>query len=597
MVYNVVFSPDGLILASVSSDDTIGLWDVASGTLKAILEGHTDLIRDIVFSPDGLTLVSSSFDATINLWDVGAGTLKATLEGHWDGVNSIALSPDGLTLVSGSRDATVRLWDVVSGTLKTTLEGEHGSTVYSVAFSPDGTTLASGSRDTAIKLWDVGTGTLKATLRGHTDNVNSVAFSPDGLTLASGGGDPRTAVSDSFRIDDTTIKLWDVTTGTLKAILEGHTGAVSSVAFSPDGTTLASGGEHVTVEFDGIDIVRVKNGDVRLWDVASGTLKTTLEGHASTVSSVMFSLDGLTLASGSVDETIKLWDVATGKLKATLEGHTDTVSSVAFSPDGTTLVSGSHDHTVKLWDVTRQPKAPKATFSDHGAPVYSVAFSPDGLTLASGCDDNAIRLWRALSPADSDGVFTIADLIEVAENFGQVGENAADINGDGVVNVIDLVLVAGALGEVAGAPAIGSRVLSMFTAEEVSQWLIEAKHLQPEDPTYLRGVLVLEQLLTLLKPEETVLLANYPNPFNPETWIPYQLAKAADVTVTIYAVDGTMVRTLSIGHQPIGIYQDKSRAAYWDGKNAYGEPVASGVYFYTLTVGDFTATRRMLIRK
>ena len=106
-----------------------------------------------------------------------------------------------------------------------------------------------------------------------------------------------------------------------------------------------------------------------------------------------------------------------------------------------------------------------------------------------------------------------------------------------------------------------------------------------------------QQLLTLLLPKETALLANYPNPFNPETWIPYQLATPADVTLTIYAVDGTLVRTLSLGHQAAGRYQSRSRAAYWEGRNAVGEPVASGVYFYTLTAGEYSATRKMLILK
>ena len=389
-------------------------------------------------------------------------------------------------------------------------------------------------------------------------------------------------VGASEGVEDATVRLWDVVSGTLKATLKGHTSAIYSIAFSPDGMTVASGSDDETI---------------KLWDVKTGKLKATLEGHTSSVFSVAFSPDGMTIASGSDDETIKLWDVKTGKLKATLEGHTDTVYSVAFSPDGTTLVSGSHDATVKLWDVTRQPQAPKATFSDHGAPVYSVAFSPDGSTIASGCDDNAVRLWRALSPANKDGVFTIADLIEVAENFGQVGENKADINGDGIVNVIDLVLVAGALEAVAGAPTIDSQVLSMFTAEEVSQWLIEAKHLQSENPTYLRGILVLEQLLAILKPKETALLANYPNPFNPETWIPYQLATSAHVTVTIYDINGNVVRTLALGHQSAGTYHSQASAAYWDGQNAQGERVASGLYFYTLSAGDFTATRKMIIRK
>ncbi|MDE0686100.1 MAG: T9SS type A sorting domain-containing protein, partial [Candidatus Poribacteria bacterium] len=96
---------------------------------------------------------------------------------------------------------------------------------------------------------------------------------------------------------------------------------------------------------------------------------------------------------------------------------------------------------------------------------------------------------------------------------------------------------------------------------------------------------------------ENALLANFPNPFNPETWIPYQLEKPTEVIITIYAIDGKLVRTLDLGHQPAGIYQNRSRAAYWDGRSQFGEPVASGVYFYTLTAGDFTATRKMLIRK
>ena len=108
---------------------------------------------------------------------------------------------------------------------------------------------------------------------------------------------------------------------------------------------------------------------------------------------------------------------------------------------------------------------------------------------------------------------------------------------------------------------------------------------------------MLEQLLATLTPKETALLPNYPNPFNPETWIPYRLVEPAAVSIAIYAVDGKLVRALELGHQPVGIYESRSRAAYWDGKNQLGESVASGVYFYTLFAGDFTATRKMLIRK
>ena len=137
----------------------------------------------------------------------------------------------------------------------------------------------------------------------------------------------------------------------------------------------------------------------------------------------------------------------------------------------------------------------------------------------------------------------------------------------------------------------------MLTTADVKMWLSAAQQLNLTDTTSQRGLLFLQQLLAALTPKKTVLLANYPNPFNPETWIPYHLAKDAKVTLHIYAMNGTLIRTLALGHQAAGMYQNRSRAAYWDGKNAFGEPVASGVYFYTLTVGDFSATRKMLIRK
>ena len=198
---------------------------------------------------------------------------------------------------------------------------------------------------------------------------------------------------------------------------------------------------------------------------------------------------------------------------------------------------------------------------------------------------------------NGDGIVNIQDLVLVAGRLGQSGTNTADVNGDGLVNIQDLVLVAGALGTSAAAPSLHPQALEMLTAVEVKQWLSQAQNLPLTDAISQRGILFLEQLLVALIPKETALLHNYPNPFNPETWIPYQLAKPADVTFTIYAVNGQVVRRLALGHQVAGIYQSRSRAAYWDGRNAFGESVASGIYFYTLTVGDFTATRKMLIRK
>ena len=198
---------------------------------------------------------------------------------------------------------------------------------------------------------------------------------------------------------------------------------------------------------------------------------------------------------------------------------------------------------------------------------------------------------------NGDDVVNILDLLLVASVLGDEGRDLdADVNRDGVVNILDLVLVAGAFGN-AAAPSANPRALAMLTAKDVGQWLAQAGELELTEATSQRGVLFLEQLFAALTPKETALLPNYPNPFNPETWIPYQLARDADVTLTIYDTTGVVVRRLDIGHQLAGHYADRGRAAYWDGRNARGESVASGVYFYTLTAGDFTATRKILIRK
>ena len=205
--------------------------------------------------------------------------------------------------------------------------------------------------------------------------------------------------------------------------------------------------------------------------------------------------------------------------------------------------------------------------------------------------------------ANGDGIVNILDIVLVASQIGQSGNTSADINGDGQVNIQDLVVIANGLGNMAAAPSAET-----LTAAQVEQWLRLAKQnvfkrpiqmsLSQHKFSYERGIQVLENIMRILRPSTTALLANYPNPFNPETWIPYQLATAGDVQITIYDGRGTLVRQFDLGHQPAGLYQSRSRSAYWDGTNALGESVASGIYFYTLTTSDgFSATRKMLILK
>ncbi len=198
---------------------------------------------------------------------------------------------------------------------------------------------------------------------------------------------------------------------------------------------------------------------------------------------------------------------------------------------------------------------------------------------------------------NSDGNVNILDLILIASSFGGSGQDNTDVNRDGVVNVLDLVLVAGMFEGAAAAPSAHAQIPETLTAIEVQGWLTGARSLEVRDPIMKRGIMMLEQLLVSLTPRETELLANYPNPFNPETWIPYRLAEDANVTLTIYDSSGQVVRTLDVGHRIASAYESRSKAVYWDGRNEFGEPVASGIYFYTLTTGDFSATRRMVILK
>ena len=203
---------------------------------------------------------------------------------------------------------------------------------------------------------------------------------------------------------------------------------------------------------------------------------------------------------------------------------------------------------------------------------------------------------------NEDGVTDMADLAIVsqlvAQTMGTPVENPrADVNGDGVVDGEDFALVAANLGEGEAAAPSQAALPAGLTLEKV-EWALNFLYAaNTGSPAFRRGIAKLEGFLALLVPDKTLLLANYPNPFNPETWIPYQLSKPAEVTVTIYAANGAVVRRLDLGHRRAGSYDSRGRAAYWDGRNAQGEPVASGVYFYTLSAGEFSATRKMVIRK
>ena len=221
-----------------------------------------------------------------------------------------------------------------------------------------------------------------------------------------------------------------------------------------------------------------------------------------------------------------------------------------------------------------------------------------GDSLPAGPHEITVSIEGQLAAGDvnRDGQVTVADMILVAAQLGKrvPAGTAEDVNGDGIVNMLDLLVMAQAIDSPAAPVAVG---IEAVDAAMVEAWIAQGRLEDDGSLAFRQGIENLQVLLRSLIPEETALLANYPNPFNPETWIPYQLAQSAEVTLTIYDMNGRLVRRLAVGHQAAGMYRSRSRAVYWDGRNDLGESVASGLYFYTLTAGDFSATQKMLILK
>ena len=567
------FSPDGKLLAAGSSSDVVRIWSVEEAKEIAVLEGHTETVRSVFFSPDGSLLASASDDSTIRLWDVEKRKEIAALEGHTGPVVCISFSPDGGFLASGAIDKTVRLWDIPErkevGVLK-----EYDTYVWGVFFSPGGERLALGINDHTVRLWDMAEQMETAMLGGYNSAVWDISFSPDGRFLATAdrpvrlwdvekreevavlGEHSRSPVSFSpdgkllaSEGQDDAILIWDVETQEEIAVLQGPKDSVYSLSFSPDGKLLASGGGY-------------EDKKIRLWDVEKKEIIEVLKGHTEGVISVAFSPDGELLASGGGSGSVRLWDVKKGKEFAVIRGHTRTVCEVAFSPDGKMLASGGYDGKICLWDteplppLMLRPKNPiqLAMFS----PSYmdALCFSPDGRFLASGERDHNIKIWD-VAEKKLVRVLTGHTWMVSSLSFSPDGKWLASGSYEGTVLLWEM-------------------------NPEVPDWPVEPTGKLPSKWGEVK---------------RTELFQNFPNPFNPETWIPFSLSEPKHVKIKIYSSTGQLVRTLDLGRKPSGAYLSKEKAAYWDGRNEAGEVAASDVYFYVMEAGESTNSRKMVLAR
>ena len=647
-ISDLAYSPDGKQMALIDVRGVVRLWGEHQ---EASTFRHTHSRSGkytILFSPDGQQLIVGALD--IEIWDIATGELVNEYLTNFR-VTSLALHPNGTQLAAGMEDGQIEFWSLLTGDPIGLIDrndvkvarGRRPVEVDSLAFGPNGQALIVGFSDSVIAVWD--------TINQEWTHAWITKTRPDEEFKGSGGtpsweplltlsrdGETVVAVADRFA----NVGRWEVATGKLTGRFEGY-GYPNHLGFSTDGRYFASvwgiarvwdtatteiiaeiqydNGANAAALSPNGKYVAIAHGDRRItiWDVEPATVKHVL-GGALWNNSITFSPDSRLVAAVTYSFQIRVWEVETGELIAELQDRDDnsggffSYSSVRFSPDGKWLAAASngnwapasHSHIV-IWE-TQEFTLQHVVRGLGGIFSYPLEFSPDSRWIAGYASrpEYEIKFWNIGT-----------EEIDLELPAGEVWN--AGLSPDG------RWFTTGIRGPDGDTYAPGVQFWDVQTGRLVAEFSRPYQRIMfsPDGKTvavgYDDGRIHLAPIETVLSDlphdipvaveprglqlgllggiKRDALLPNYPNPFNPETWIPYQLAAAASVRIHIYDLMGRRVRTLDLGHQPAGTYLSRNRAAYWDGQDALGRRVATGIYFYQLETDNFTATRRMVIIK